>query len=200
MAQPGLSQWSHAPTPAQDASQIEPASLGRLLRLEVVTDTRRVVGVAQHAGVARLVDLLNWNEELSLALADVEVTPLETQGGAPVTWPQAAVRKQAIAFVIPHEVAPPAAAVTRRTLEYVEKRRWRVSVLLARFLVTGCFHLAPAADPANASLFWNSGFVPLTEAEAVFLPEPATTWKAPVLIVNAARVEAYCPPASLLDE
>jgi hypothetical protein len=75
-----------------------------------------------------------------------------------------------------------------------------VSVLLPRFMVTGCFHLAPAADPANASLFWNTGFVPLTDAEAVFLPDPATTWKAAVIIVNTARAEAYCPPAALAAE
>jgi hypothetical protein len=67
-------------------------------------------------------------------------------------------------------------------------------------MVTGHFHLSPAADPANASLFWNAGFVPLTDAEAVYLPDPGTTWKAAVIIVNAARVEAYCPAAPLAGE
>jgi hypothetical protein len=167
------------------------------LRLEVVTDSRRIVGVAQHPTVVRLVDLLNWTAE-ALALADVEVTPLEGQAAASHRWPQAHVAKQAIALVIPHEVAPPAAAA-RRPLEHVEKRRWRVSVLLPRFRVTGNFHLSPAADPTNASLFWNTGFVPLTEAEAVYLPDPGRTWKAAVIIVNAARVEAYCPAAPLVN-
>jgi len=169
------------------------------LRLEVVTESRRIVGVAQHPTVVRPVDLLNWTAE-ALALADIEVTPLEGQAEGPHRWPQAHVAKQAIALVIPHEVAPPAAAAASRPLEYIEKRPWRVSVLLPRFIVTGYFHLSPAADPANASLFWNAGFVPLTDAEAVYLPDPATTWKAAVIIVNAARVEAYCPAAPLINE
>ena len=178
---------------------MEPGSTRHLLRLEVVTDSRRLVGVVQHMTAVRPVDLLNGTDE-PLALTDIEVTPLEGQADAPHRWPQTHIRKQAIAFVIPHEAARPAAAIDRRPLEYVEKRPWRVSVLLPRFMVTGCFHLAPAADPANAYLFWNAGFAPLTDAEAVYLPHPATTWKAAVIIVNTARAEAYCPPASLVDE
>jgi len=170
-----------------------------LLRLEVVTDTRRIVGAAHHPTVVRAVDMLNWTTE-ALALADIEVWQLEGQARAPRHWPQAHVSKQSIVLVIPQEVAPPAPGANRRPLEHVEKRRWPVSVLLPRFIVTGYFHLSPAADPTNASLFWNAGFVPLTEAEAVYLPDPATTWKAPVIIVNTATVEAYCPAAALADE
>ena len=199
MAQYDLAQPPNARNALQETAWTEPSPARHLLPLEVVTDSRRIVGVAQHATVVRPVDLLNWTTE-ALALADIAVTPLEGQAQAPHRWPQAHVAKQTIAMVIPHEVAPPAAAASTRPLEYVEKRRWRVSVLLPCFMVTGYFHLSPAADPANASLFWNAGFVPLTEAEAVYLPDPATTWKASVIIVNAARVEAYCPAAPLAAE
>lgn len=198
--QSDLSQPPSAHTAFQAAAWTEPISSRHLLRLEVVTDNRRIVGIIQHQAAVRPVDLLNWTDEPALALADVEVTPLESQAEVPRRWPQAHIRKQAIAFVIPHEVTAPTAAITRRPLEYVEKRRWRVSALLPRFVVTGSFHLPPAADPANASLFWNSGFVPLTDAEAVYLPDSSTTWKAATIIVNTARVEAYCPPASLAAE
>jgi len=197
--QSDFSQQPNTHAALQETAWEEPVSPRHLLRLEVVTESRRIVGVAQHQTVVRPVDLLNWTAE-ALALADIEATPLEGRAEAPQRWPQAHVAKQAIALVIPHEVAPPAAASTRRPLEYVEKRRWRVSVLLPRFLVTGYFHLSPAADPANASLFWNAGFVPLTDAEAIYLPDPATTWKAAVIIVNSARVEAYCPAAPLVNE
>ena len=169
---------------------MEPMS--RHLRLEVVTDGRRLVGVVQHPTVARLVDLLNWTQEAALALTDVEVTPLELHGEAPHCVPQAHVRKQAIAFAIPREDER---AASKRPLDYVEKRPWRVSAMLPRFMVSGYLHLAPAADPTNASLFWNSGFVALTDAEAVFLPNPAMTWKAAVIVVNSVRAEAYCPPS-----
>jgi hypothetical protein len=199
MAQFDFSPPPHVSTAPQETVWAEPGSTRHLMRLEVVTDSRRLVGVVQHMTAVRPVDLLNGTDE-PLALTDLEVTTLEGQADAPHRWPQTHIRKQAIAFIIPHEAAPQAAAIGRRPLEYVEKRPWRVSVLLSRFMVTGCFHLAPAADPANASLFWNAGFVPLTDAEAVFLPDPATTWKSAVIIVNAARVEAYCPPAALAAE
>ena len=198
MAQLDFSQ----PPPAaalQDTAWTEPVSPRHLLRLEVVTDTCRIVGVAHHATIVRPVDMLNWTTE-ALALADIEVRPLESQARAPHRWPQAHVSKQTIVLVIPQEVAPPGAGADSRPFDYVEKRRWRVSVLLPRFMVTGYFHLSPAADPGNASLFWNAGFVPLTDAEAVYLPDPATTWKAPVIIVNSARAEAYCPAAPLADD
>jgi len=192
--------FSHPPPAAtlQETSWTEPTS-PRHLRLEVVTDNRRIVGVAHHATIVRPVDMLNWTTE-ALALADIEVWPLESQAQAPHRWPQAHVSKHTIVLVIPQEVAPPGAGANSRPLEYVEKRRWRVSVLLPRFTVTGYFHLSQAADPGNASLFWNAGFVPLTDAEAVYLPDPATTWNAPVIIVNSTRVEAYCPAAALADE
>lgn len=158
MAQFDFSQPLHAPIAPQETAWPEPGSTRHLLRLEVVTDSRRLVGVVQHMTAVRTVDLLNGTDE-PLALADIEVTPLERQADPPHRWPQAHIRKQAIAFIIPHEVAPPAAAA-RRPLEYVEKRRWRVSILLPRFVVTGCFHLPPAADPVNASLFWNPALCP----------------------------------------
>jgi hypothetical protein len=125
----------------------------------VVTNSHRVIGVAQHQTVVRPVDLLNWTAD-ALTLADVEMTPLESQTEAPHRWPQAYIRKQAIALVIPHEVAPPTPTAGGRMLEYVEKRCWRVSIL----------------------------------------PNPTTTWKAPVIIVNAARADAYCPAAPLVNE
>ena len=190
---------SPAPAAPQETAWTEPGSTHRQLHLEVVTDSRRLVGAAQYPAVGRLADLLNLTDE-PLALTDVEVTCLERQTEAPRRWPQAHVAKRAIGLVIPHEVALPEAATAGRPLEYVEKRPWRVSALLPRFMVTGCIHLAPAADPANPSLFWNAGFVPLTDAEAVYLPDPSTTWKAAVIIVNTARAEAYCPPTALAAE
>jgi hypothetical protein len=165
----------------------------------VVTHDRRLLGVTQHATLVRLVDMLKLADDLALPLTDVEVTPLDGSTSARQHWRMAHIHTRAIAFAIPHEVAPPPpAAVTR--YEYVEKRRWRISALLPGFTVTGFFHLPPAADPANASLFWNAGFVPLTEAEAVYLADPSTTWKADVIVVNAGKVEAYCPEAALASE
>jgi len=200
MAQIDLSQPPPIPSTSWDTGQTENGSLGRVLRLEVVTDGHRIVGVTQRPLVARLLDMLSWTDEPALALVDVEVTPLEAKKKASHGWPQAYIYKQAIAFVIPHEEERDAAAVPKRSLEYVEKRPWPISALLPRFMVTGCIHLPPAADPANPSLFWKAGFVALTNAKVIFRPDPNTVWEAPILIVNTARAEAYCPTPTPSDE
>jgi hypothetical protein len=110
-----------------------------------VTNGHRIIGVAQHPTVVRPVDLLNWTAD-ALTLADVEMTTLEGQTEAPHRWPQAHVRKQAIALVIPHEVAPPTPTAGRRMLEYVEKRGR--SDPLPCLMVTGHFHQpAPPISP-----------------------------------------------------
>ncbi len=181
----------------QETPWVEPPT--HHLQVEVVTDDRRLLGVTQHATLVRLVDMLKLADDLTLPLTDVEVTPLDGSVSARQHLQTAHIHSRAIAFAIPHEVAPPPGATVKR-YEYVEKRRWRVSALLPGFTVTGFFHLAPGADPANASLFWNAGFVPLTEAEAVYLADPSTTWKADVIVVNASKVEAYCPEAALASE
>ena len=197
MAQLDLSQ------PPQDSVAPQDTGWAKLpthsLQVEVITDGRRLIGTAAHGTLTRLVDMLRLADDIALPLTDVEVTPLDGRNKAPQRWPQANVHRRAIVFAIPHEVAAaPAAAVKR--LEYIEKRRWAVSALLPGFLVTGYYHLPPAADPANTSLFWNAGFVPLTDAEAVYLNKPSITWKAEVIVVNTACVEAYCPAAALADE
>jgi hypothetical protein len=127
--------------------------------------------------------MLSLADDVALPLTDVDITPLDGATNAGQHWRQVHIHRRAIAFAIPHEMAPPPAAATKR-YEYVEKRRWRVSALLPRFAVTGSFHLPPAAEPTNASLFWNAGFVPLTDAEAVYLPDPTITWKADVIVVS----------------
>jgi hypothetical protein len=196
MAQIDFPPTPHAPL-TQDTTWTEPAA--HHLRVEVVTDDRRLVGLAHHATLVRLVDMLRLADDVALPLTDVEITPLDGSASAGQHWRQAHIHRRAIVFAIPNEVAPPPAAATK-PYEYVEKRRWRVSALLPGFVVTGYFHLPPATEPTNASLFWNAGFLPLTDAEAVYLPDPTITWKADVIVVNTSKVEAYCPEAALASE
>jgi hypothetical protein len=42
-----------------------------------------------------------------------------------------------------------------------------------------------------------SGFVPLTDAEATYLPDPTLVWKAPVIAVNVAKAEVFSPAGDL---
>ncbi len=180
----------------------------RLTRLELVTESQRIRGSLRWSQVVRRVlDLLNYGEE-TIALADVQVVPLRQGWDDAPRWPYARIRKDAIAFAIPHEEPSPSAAahpepalslpkgaVSQRPLEYVEKVPHPVWLALAAFAVRGDIHLAPGVELAGLPLLTMPGFVALTDAEAVYVPDPSLVWKAAVILVNAAKVEVYCPSA-----
>ncbi|NIV29148.1 MAG: hypothetical protein GWN58_06450, partial [Anaerolineae bacterium] len=117
-----------------------------------------------------------------IVLHDVEAKRLEPKSDKVFNWPMAQIRREAIILAIPHE-SRLAAAEAERPLEYVVKVPHRVSFLLPAFAVVGSFHLAKEADISAASPIRGSDFVPLTDAEAVYLPDPALVWRAAVIAV-----------------
>jgi len=180
----------------QQQAAVEESSRA-LLRVELITDGFRVVGSLEiHRAGGRLVDFLNFGGEPVLVLHDAEVTGLERESDKTSRWPIAQVRMQAIALAISHEHGPPAAE-PQQPMEYVAKEPRRVSLLLPAFAVVGDLHLAKEVDINAASPIRGSDFVPLTDAEATYLPDPTLVWKAPVIIVNVAKAEVCCPAADL---
>lgn len=179
----------------QPAAVEEPSRA--LLRVELITDGFRMVGSLEiHRAGGRLVDFLNFGGEPVLALHDAQVTGLERESDETSHWPVAQVRMQAIALAISHEDGPPAAE-PQQPMEYVAKEPRRVSFLLPAFSVVGDLHLAKEVDINAASPIRGSDFVPLTDAEATYLPDPTVVWKEPLIIVNLAKVEVCCPSADL---
>lgn len=168
-----------------------------LLRVELITDGFRMVGSLEiHRAGGRLVDFLNFGGEPVFVLHDAEVTGLERESDKTSHWPIAQVRREAIALAISREHGPPAAE-PEQPLEYVAKEPHRVSFLLPAFAVVGDLHLAKEVDINAASPIRGSDFVPLTDAEATYLPHPTLVWRAAVIIVNVAKVEVCCPSADL---
>ena len=111
-------------------------------------------------------------------------------------WSMAQIRREAVILAIPHEPRLPAAEV-QPPLEYVAKEPHRVSLVLPAFAVVGDLHLAKEVDINTASPMRGSDFVPLTDAEATYLPHPTLAWRAAVIIVNVAKAEVCCPSADL---
>jgi hypothetical protein len=162
---------------------------------ELITDGFCMVGRLDLPPTqARLVDLLNFRGEPIIVLHDVEARRLGTESDNVFKWSIAQIRREAIVLAIPHERRAPAAEV-QPPLEYVAKAPHRVSFLLPDFTVVGDIHLAMEADVGAASPMRGSGFVPLTDAEATYLPDPTLVWKAPVIAVNVAKAEAFSPVA-----
>ncbi|KPK21591.1 MAG: hypothetical protein AMJ76_02325 [Dehalococcoidia bacterium SM23_28_1] len=167
-------------------------SARRLFRAELVTDSFCMAGrLDLPPGQGRLVDILNFAGEHVIVLHAVEARRLGFQSDKVFNWPTAQIRREAIILAIPQENRLPATEA-QHPLEYVAKEPHRVSFLLAAFAVIGDLHLARGADINAVSPVRGSDFVPLTDAEAVYLPDPALVWKAPVIIVNVARAQACC--------
>jgi hypothetical protein len=139
----------------------------------------------------RLVDLLNFRGEPVIVLHDVEARGLGPKSDKVFNWPMAQIRREAIILAIPHERRSSAAEV-QPPLEYVAKVPHRVSFLLPAFAVVGDFHLAREADINAASPIRGSDFVALTDAEAMYLPDPTLVWRAPVIALNVAKAEVCC--------
>jgi hypothetical protein len=167
-------------------------SARELSQAELITERFCMLGRLDSApGQARLVDVLNLRAEPVIVLRDVEAKRLGAESANVLNWPAAQVRREAIVLAIPHERRLPASEPERQ-LEYVAKVPHRVSFLLPGFAVVGNFHLAREANIDIASPIRGSDFVPLTEAEAVYLPDPTLVWRAAVIIVNVAKAEVCC--------
>ncbi len=162
-----------------------------LSQAELITDGFCMVGrLDLPPAQARLVDFLNFRGEPVIALRDLEMRRLGPESDKVFNWAMAQIRREAIVLAIPHERRAPAADA-QPPLEHVDKEPHRVHFLLPSFTVVGDLHLAKEADIGAASPMRRSDFVPLTDAEATYLPDPALVWKAPVILVNVAKAEAF---------
>jgi len=172
-------------------------SARELFQAELITDSFCMVGWLELPPIhARLVDLLNFRDEPVIVLHNIELRKLGSELDKVFKWPMAQIRREAIVLAIPHERrAPPAEGQPR--LERVDKEPHRVSFLLPSFTVVGDLHLAREANIGAVSPLRGSGFVPLTDAEAIYLPDRTLVWKVPVIVVNAAKAEAFSPAADL---
>jgi len=166
-----------------------------LFQAELITDGFCMVGrLDLPPAQVRLVDILNFCGEPVIVLHDVELRKLGPESGKVFKWPVAQIRREAIVLAIPHERRAPSDKV-QMLLEYVAKEPHKVSFLLPSFTVVGDLHLAREVDIGAASPMRGSGFVPLTDAEATYLPDPTLVWKVPVIVVNVAKAEAFSPAA-----
>jgi hypothetical protein len=166
-------------------------------RVELITGGFHMVcSLELHRAGARLVDFLNFGGEAVLLLHDAEVRALEQKTDGSSHWPTAHIRRDAIILAIPSEERP-ASPGAERPMEYVEKEPRRVSLVFPTFAVTGDLHLAKQVDINAASPIRGTDFVPLTDAEAIYLARPSLMWKAPIILVNVAKAEVCCPSGDL---
>ena len=167
------------------------------LHVELITEGFCIVGrLDVPSAQGRLVDILNFSDEHVIVLHDVEVRRLGPESDEVFNCPTAHIRREAVILAIPHEQSSPSAEA-QPPLEYVVREPHRVSFLTSAFTIVGNIHLAKGADINAVSPIRGLDFVPLTDAEATYLPDPTLVWKGAVIVVNAAKAEAFSPAADL---
>jgi hypothetical protein len=70
-----------------------------------------------------------------------------------------------------------------------ERQRRQIELQVGPILVHGDLHVIPGSDPVPAFFQRELTFVPLTNATAIYLPEPNRKWVREVLIVNMRRTQ-----------
>jgi hypothetical protein len=167
------------------------------LHVELIMEGFCIVGrLDVPSAQGRLVDILNFSDEHVIVLHDVEVRRLGPESDEVFNCPTAHIRREAVILAIPHEQSSPSAEA-QPPLEYVVREPHRVSFLTSAFTIVGNIHLAKGADISAASPIRGLDFVPLTDAEATYLPDPTLVWKCAVIAVNATKAEAFSPAADL---
>lgn len=161
--------------------------------VELLTDTHRILGYLP-GGEGRLTDILNLDPEDPVLLDNVRTTPVCDPEIAPLVTGFAQINKDAIAFGLPHE--PPVTQEKRqdtRAFEYVEKTPHLVLISLPPFTITGYLHLAREADLRTALQSLTRNFIPISEAQAVYVLNPSIKWTSEVIIVNRKRAQIFWP-------
>ena|SRR5690349_12876673 len=70
-----------------------------------------------------------------------------------------------------------------------DRERRQVALQVGPILVQGDLHVMPGSEPIPAYFHGDRAFVPLTNATAIYLPEPNRKWVREVLIVNMRRTQ-----------
>lgn len=163
------------------------------VKVEFLTDTHRIIGYLP-TGERRLSDILNVDSEGSVILHSVRTTPVGDPEAAPIVAEFAGINKQTIAFGMLHELSSPSQKRQKiRAFEYVEKNRAPVLISLPPFTITGYLHLVKEADIRIVLQSLTRTFIPISEAQATYIPKPSIKWASEVIIVNGKRAQIFWP-------
>lgn len=164
------------------------------MEVELFTESYAVRGTLE-VSRWRLADLLNEPHRQFLLLENCYYSELSSLGeeGAGRFARYAQVNQASIAFAIPHESREMEAARQQYLAAlYAEKNRLRAVVSLPSFEITGMLHLRKLFHLRQALEDLSAEFIPLTDAEAVYVPNPQVRVQAKVAIVNRPRAQIFC--------
>jgi hypothetical protein len=138
----------------------------------------------------RLVDVMNRGSTY-LSLTNAWIQPHFPMELLDRTLEQLTINVGEVLFASPSErpdTPAPAPAIRPATTTGNQRERRRLELQIGPMLVQGYLHVIPGADPV-AFYFNQRAFVPLTDALAVYLPDPERQWRRQVLCVNTHRTQ-----------
>jgi hypothetical protein len=139
----------------------------------------------------RLVDVLNRDTSY-ISVNQARIQPLFPIDLLDRTVESVAVNMGEILCAAPlhPDAVRPASPETNDSPPQVETRERRlVELQVGPILVRGDLHIMPGSQPVAAFFQRDLNFVPLTNATAIYLPEPNRKWVREVLIVNMRRTQ-----------
>jgi hypothetical protein len=142
----------------------------------------------------RLTDYLNAADDRFFMVEKVRITTLASQSSSARLAPFAQLNRDAVVFAIPYSGEAPDEEEQRR-LVMVQKVPHQVILNAPPFTIQGSLHLLRETSLRDALLSYRQEFLPLTGAEAVYLPT-GQRFAAGIIIVNRIRIEAFFPGAA----
>lgn len=181
----------------QRRQSLEPSEQQLWLSVELLTDSYWVRGrLAVTQAATRLVDILNSQGQPFLPLLGATIRPLSANGAGAksqrVTYGVTYVSRAAIFLAMPRDLQQTGARpITISPLDYLEKVPHGAELVLPPFRVRGMLHLGKLGHLADIPFSQGAPFLPMTKAEAVYMPSPDLVWRSEVIVVNMAKAQAY---------
>jgi len=154
--------------------------------LELYTDNQVIIGTLE-VGRRRLSDHLNDTTIEVLPLDDVWVGMLDRPEAPILHLSPVNLRKRELIVAVGQDRLDPPALRSG----WVKTAQTRVAVAAGPYLVFGWLHLPQSARFEVRRLFdpGSRGFVPFTDAEMIYMPNPHVDSRHPVLVVRTDQVK-----------
>lgn len=140
----------------------------------------------------RLTDYMSAIEEQFFTVEKARLEELLSPGAPPRSLPFAQINRDSLLFAIPLGGETAVEATDQRRLVTVTKLPRRVVLQVPPFRIQGDMHLLRETGMRDALLASRQTYLPLTNAEAVFLPT-GRRFPAGTIIVSRNRIELFAP-------
>jgi hypothetical protein len=170
---------SPAPPPSLQVSTIE---------VELFSDTYSIHGflVTRHH---RLTDVLLETFLPSMRMRDATVRSWYDTSASPYALDIIHINKAAVVCAVPAGAPQSPSPSQDQSAMLVRKVPHRILLSAPPYEIRGEIHLVPDSDPGEVLDVIQDAFIPVTNADVVFLPKADTRFAAKVVVVNRTRVQ-----------